>query len=265
MITATFHSVWQYRGFILGSVKREFQSRYQNSLLGALWTIINPLAMIIVYTVIFSQLMRARLPGVENNLAYGIYLCAGLLTWGLFAEMLGRCQGVFLEHGNLLKKLSFPRICLPVVVVLNALLNFAIIFGLFLGFLLVTKNLPGWVLLSILPVLLIQIVFALGLGVILGVLNVFFRDVGQMTGIVLQFWFWFTPIIYPPSILPENIVPLLAYNPMVPLIQAYQGVFVQGTPPDWSSLWPITLVSVLLCGLALSLFRKRAGEMVDEL
>ncbi|MCO5786555.1 ABC transporter [Pseudomonas sp. G11-1] len=265
MHTALLHSLWHYRGFVLGSVQREFQTRYRNSLLGALWTIINPLAMIIVYTVIFSRLMQARLPGVDNDLAYGIYLCAGLLTWGLFAEIIGRSQSVFLEHATLLKKLSFPRICLPLVVVLNALLNFAIIFCLFLGFLLVTGNFPGWVVIAILPVLLIQIVFAVGLGIILGVLNVFFRDVGQMTGIVLQFWFWFTPIIYPPSILPESAAALLKWNPMVPLIQSYQGIFVQGAWPQWSALWPMTLISVLLCLFALSLFRKRSGEMVDEL
>ena len=265
MAGVMLNSLWHYRGFVLGSVQREFQSRYRNSLLGALWTVINPLAMIIVYTVIFSQLMQARLPGVENDLGYGIYLCSGLLTWGLFAEILGRSQAVFLEHANLLKKLSFPRICLPLVVVLNALLNFAIIFGLFLGFLLVTGNFPGWVVLGMLPVLLVQVVFAVGLGIILGVLNVFFRDVGQMTGIVLQFWFWFTPIIYPPSILPEGAAQLLKWNPMVPIIQAYQGIFVEATWPHWNALWPMVLISALLCLIALSLFRKRSGEMVDEL
>lgn len=265
MLIALFNSAWLYRGFILGSVRREFQTRYQNSLLGAVWTLINPLAMIVVYTVVFSQLMQARLPGVDNSLAYGIYLCAGILTWGLFAEIIGRCQSVFLEHANLLKKLSFPRICLPLVVVLNALLNFAIIFVLFLGFLLLTDNFPGWPVLGVLPVLLIQVLFAVGLGIILGVLNVFFRDVGQLTGIVLQFWFWFTPIVYPLSILPEGIAPLLAYNPMAPLIQAYQGIFVQGLWPDWQSLWPMALACVLLCLFALSMFRKRVGELVDEL
>ena len=159
MPAGMLHSLWHYRGFVIGSVQREFQTRYRNSLLGALWTIINPLAMIIVYTVIFSRLMQARLPGVDNDLVYGIYLCAGLLTWGLFAEILGRSQAVFLEHATLLTKLSFPRICLPMVVVLNALLNFAIIFALFLGFLLVTGNFPGWVVIAILPLLLSELVF----------------------------------------------------------------------------------------------------------
>lgn len=81
MLLSLHYSLWSYRGFILGSVKREFQSRYRNSLFGALWTVLNPLSMILVYTVIFSHIMRARLPGVEDGMAYSVYLCAGLLTW----------------------------------------------------------------------------------------------------------------------------------------------------------------------------------------
>ena len=258
-------AVWSYRGFVLGSVQREFQTRYRNSLFGAAWTILNPLSMIIVYTVIFSQLMQARLPGVDNGLAYGIYLCAGILAWGFFAEVIGRSQSVFLEHANLIKKLSFPRICLPLIVVLNASLNFAIIFALFLGFLLVTQNFPGWAVLGVIPVLLIQIAFSIGLGILLGVLNVFFRDVGQFVGIFLQFWFWLTPIVYPASILPEGIRPLIEANPIVPLISAYQGIFVYGQWPLWSTLWPSALLAGVLCLLAMRLFRKRSGEMVDEL
>lgn len=258
-------SLWAYRGFILGSVKREFQSKYRNSMLGAAWTIINPLSMIIVYTVIFSQVMHSRLLGVDSNFAYSIYLCAGILTWGLFSEIVGRGQNVFLEHANLLKKLSFPRLCLPLVVVLNAGLNFTIIFSLFTVFLVLTGNFPGWVWLAVFPVLLIQIAFAIGLGMALGVLNVFFRDVGQFFGIFLQFWFWFTPIVYPASILPEQAKPLMLLNPMAPLIQAYQHILVTAQWPDWMSLIPVTLLAAGLCALGMRLFRKHAGEMVDEL
>lgn len=258
-------AVWHYRGFVLGSVKREFQTRYRNSLLGAAWTVLNPLSMIIVYTVIFSQLMRARLPGVENNLAYSIYLCAGVLAWGFFSEVINRSQSVFLENANLIKKLSFPRICLPLIVVINAGINFSIILSIFLGFLLITQNFPGWALLAVIPILLIQIAFSVGLGIILGVLNVFFRDVGQFMGILLQFWFWFTPIVYPLTVLPESVQPLIDANPMAPLIAAYQGVFVYGQWPDWSTLLMPLMIAIALCVFAMRLFRKRAGEMVDEL
>lgn len=258
-------SVLAYRGFILGSVRREFQSKYRNSLLGAAWTVLNPLAMIVVYTVIFAQVMRARLPGMDSAFAYSIYLCAGVLTWGLFAEIVGRGQNVFLDNANILKKISFPRICLPIIVVLNAGLNFAIIFSLFTSFLILSGNFPGWAFLAVFPVLAVQIIFAIGLGMTLGVLNVFFRDVGQFFGIVLQFWFWFTPIVYPLPIVHEKIRNLIALNPMVPLITAYQDILVSGFWPQWETLIPVTLLGIMLCVMGVQLFRKRAGEMVDEL
>ncbi|MGE4376192.1 MAG: ABC transporter permease [Burkholderiaceae bacterium] len=258
-------AVWAYRGFILASVQRDFQSRYRNSLLGAAWTIIQPLAMIVVYTVIFSQVMKARLPGVGSTFAYSIYLCAGTLTWSLFAEITGRAQNIFIDNANLLKKLSFPRLCLPIIVVLNALVNFAIIFGLFSIFLLVSGNFPGWVYLGLAPLLLIQVAFSIGLGITLGVLNVFFRDVGQLFAVILQFWFWLTPIVYAASILPAEVQPLIPWNPMAELVMAYQGILVSGLWPQWHRLWFVTLLAVAFCVFGLQLFRKHAGEMVDEL
>jgi lipopolysaccharide transport system permease protein len=266
MIVGLIKPLWAYRGFIIGSVKREFQSKYRNSLLGAVWNFIQPLAMIFVYMIIFAQVMKAKLPGVDTTFAYSVYLCAGIITWGLFAEISGRAQNIFLEHANMLKKLSFPRLCLPMIVVLNAGLNFAIILGLFSVFLLVAGIFPGWSFIALVPVVIIQVTFAIGLGISLGVLNVFFRDVGQLFNVVLQFWFWLTPIVYPASILPEATRDiLLSWNPMAPLIAAYQGIFVLGQWPKWGALLMPTIVAVLLCAFGLRLFRNRSGEMVDEL
>jgi len=265
MAVGMLRSVWSYRGFISGSVKREFQSRYRNSLLGAAWTVLNPLAMIVVYTVIFSQVMKAKLPGVDNGFGYSIYLCAGVLTWGLFADIVSRAQNVFLEHANLIKKISFPRICLPIIVVLNASINFAIIFTLFIAFLLFSGSFPGISFLGIFPVLAIQIGFAIGLGIIVGVLNVFFRDVGQFFAVLLQFWFWFTPVVYPTSILPESVRGYLSLNPMAALVTAYQNILVHGQWPEWSTLLVPAVLSIGLCAVGMRLFRRRVGEIVDEL
>ena len=259
------NSIWRYRGFIAGSIAREFQAKYRNSLLGAAWAVLNPLAMIVVYTVIFSQVMGNRLQGSNSTFAYSIYLCAGVLTWGLFAEITGRSQSVFLEHANLIKKLLFPRICLPIIVVLNACINFAIVFGLFTVFLVLSGTFPGWVYLALLPVLLVLVVFAIGLGMILGVLNVFFRDVGQFFTILLQFWFWFTPIVYPVATLPPAVRAALVWNPMAAVIGACQAILVHGTVPQWDTLLPVTVLGLACCALGMQLFRKRAGEMVDEL
>ena len=265
MIEKILKPLWAYRGFIFGSVKREFQGRYRGAILGFAWAILNPLAMILVYTVIFSQVMRAKLPGVDTAFAYSIYLCAGVLTWGLFAEIVNRSQSVFIDNANMLKKLNFPRICLPSIVVLTALTNFSIIFGLFMAFLLISGNFPGIVILAILPILAIQIIFSIGLGVMFGVLNVFFRDVGQVTGVLLQFWFWGTPIVYPISIIPERLQPWLELNPMAVLVIAYQKILVNHQWPDWKSLAAIAVVALLFGVLGMHMFRKHAGEMVDEL
>ena len=260
------HALWAFRGFVLGSVRREFNGKYRESILGAFWSVANPLAMIIIYTVVFGQLMRPTLAGHESKpFAFSIYLCAGVITWGLFAEMLGRLNGVFLEHGNLIKKASFPRICLPAIVALSALVNFAIVFGLYLVFLLLIGQWPGWPILAVFPLLVLQVLFALGPGILLGTLNVFFRDVGQLTGIVLQFWFWLTPIIYTFSTLPAVAQNLIRFNPMQPLIAGYQTIFLDHQWPDWITLWPMSLLTVALLLLGGRFFLSRAGELVDEL
>ncbi len=259
--------LWAYRGFVFGSVKREFQAKYMNAMLGALWSLLSPLAMIVVYTVIFAEVMHSKLPGAggDARFAYSIYLCAGVLTWGLFAEIVARAQSMFIEQANLIKKISFPRICLPLIVVLNALVNFGIIFGLFTLFLLASGSFPGAVFLAVVPVLAIQLLLAIGLGMIAGVLNVFFRDVGQFVTIAMQFWFWLTPVVYPVTILPPEVRALLGWNPMARLVEAYHQVLVKGVAPDWLSLLPVLVLALLLCALGLRLFRRRAGEMVDEL
>ncbi len=265
LLTQMMGSVWRYRSFILGSVKREFQSKYRNSLLGATWMVLNPLAMIIVYTVIFSQLMKARLPGVTMQFAYSIYLCAGVLTWGLFSEIVSKAQNVFVDNAGLLKKLSFPRLCLPIIVIANGLVNFSIVFGLFTIFIIFSGHFPGIYYLGIFPMLVLLVMFAIGLGITVGVLNVFFRDVGQFFGIVLQFWFWLTPIVYVSNVLPERVQHYLRLNPMVPIIEAFQTIFVHARWPDWGSLWLVSIEAVVLCAIGLRLFRRHVGEMVDEL
>ncbi|KRW60863.1 ABC transporter permease [Pseudomonas sp. TTU2014-080ASC] len=256
---------WLYRGFVLSSVKRDFQARYRNSLLGPVWPLLQPLAMIVIYTLVFSQVMQARLPGLHDGLAYGIYICCGILTWGLFAEVTNRCLSMFLDNANLLKKLSFPRLCLPLIVLLGALLNFAITLGIFLLVLVIIGRFPGESVLA-LPLLIgLQLIFALGIGMTLGVLNVFFRDIGQLFAIALQLWFWLTPIVYPANILPASLQPWLALNPMTGLMQSYQGIFLHNAWPDWQALLPIVVTGLLSCAVAACIFRSKEADMLDEI
>jgi lipopolysaccharide transport system permease protein len=258
-------AVWQYRGFVAGLVRREFSARYLQSVLGTTWALLTPLALIAIYTVVFANVMGARLPGSDDRLAYSIYLCAGLLPWNYFSEVLLRALTVFIDQAPLLKKVSFPRSVLPVALLCSATVNFAIIFGLFLLALAGFGRFPGWAILALIPLLALQQALALGLGVLLGVLNVFFRDVGQFAAVLLQFWFWLTPIVYSAAVLPERARAWLAWNPLTALVESYQHVLLTGGWPAWAALrWHVLGVAVL-CGLAGVAFHRLQGDMVDEL
>ncbi|MHB8494839.1 MAG: ABC transporter permease [Casimicrobiaceae bacterium] len=265
MSVAMLDALWSYRSFILASVRRDFDTRYRVAVLGGIWAILQPLAQIAVYTLVLSGVMRARLPGHDAGFAYGIYLCAGILSWGLFAEIISRCTNVFVENANLLKKVSFPRICLPAIAVLSSIVNFAIVFAIFLIFLLGTGNWPGWPLVSLLPLLALQILLAAGIGVVMGVANVFYRDIAQGVGIVMQFWFWLTPIVYPLAVVPERFQSLILANPTTPLAEAFQQVILAGAWPNWLRLAPTAILACVAVLAGMHFFRLHAGEMVDEL
>jgi lipopolysaccharide transport system permease protein len=116
-------SIWRYRFFILSSIKTEFRARFVRSRLGGLWMILQPLSQVLIFAFVLSTIMSARLPGINNPYAYSIYLMSGILGWSLFSEIVSRCLTLFIDNGNLIKKLAFPKITLPLVVVGSALVN----------------------------------------------------------------------------------------------------------------------------------------------
>jgi lipopolysaccharide transport system permease protein len=258
-------SLWSYRDFILTSILREFSSKYVNSLLGALWAIINPLAIIFVYTLVFSQVMTVGMVGASTPFSYGIYLCSGIFAWALFSQIAERSVGMFSQHAGLLKKVNFPRICLPVLAVAQAAVDFAIVFSLFVLGLAVTGRFPGLPILAVIPVLGVLVLFATGLGLILGILNVFFRDIEQVFRIVAQFWFWLTPVVYPMTVLPDEVAAIVRWNPLTPLMTALQGILSGGRWPDGASLVYPAIFALALCAAGIRLFRRHAGDIADEL
>lgn len=264
-IASLSREVWQFRDFILASVRREFVSRYQGTQLGIFWPIAHPLALIVIYTLVFSEIMRPRLPGHESHYAYSIYLTAGLITWTFFSDLLIRCVGVFVQNGELMKKVNIHPVAFPVISVASATIHFAIIMVLFVVLLLVLGRFPGMLILGMIPVLAVAVVFALGLGVLLGTVNVFYRDVEQSTGILLQFWFWLTPIVYPANALPNLVKAVLSWNPLWPIVRAMQDIFLDLRLPDWSTLVYPLVFALVLVSLGRAAFNKLAHELVDQL
>ena len=263
-----FKEAFGHRGFIYASIARQIQAQYQGSLLGAAWIFLGPLALLTVHTVIFSNIFVSRLPGVDSAFGYSIYLCAGLLPWLYFTDSVTRLVGAFVAQAGLIKKARFPRICLPLISLGVATFNFLVIAMLFVAFLLISRQFPGWVILGALPALLVQVLIALGFGVFLGVANVFYRDVGQFVGVVFQFLFWLTPVVYPLSILPAWAQRIIGLNPMTVLVEHYQTVVVYDRLPSGDAFvrlgW-VALLALLGLYLGLKIHRDLGGEMPDEL
>ncbi len=266
MVAPNFLGAWRYRYFILSSIHTEFRARFVRSKLGGLWMIIHPLAQAAIFAVVLAEVMGVRLPGMGGSkFAYAMYLLSGMLAWSLFSEIINRCLTVFIDNGNLLKKMLFPRINLPLIISGSALINnFLLLLAILLAFTLM-GHLPGpelgW-----LPVLMVlTLLLGLGLGLMLGVFNVFVRDVGQVVPIALQLGFWFTPVVYTPDVVPKDLQILLKVNPMTAIVQSFQNIMVFDRPPDFVALGWIFGATLLLLTAALALFRRASGEMVDVL
>lgn len=258
-------SLWRYRHFILASIKGELRGRFARSRLGALWFILHPLAQALIFSIVLAEVMRAKMPNMTSPAAYPIYLLSGMAAWGLFSEILTRSLNIFIEQASTLKKISFPRLCLPIVVWGSALINhvlllisIAVIFAFF-------GNYPGLAWFYLIPGMLLISVLAFGIGVFLGVLNVFSRDVGQVMTVVLQLWFWFTPIVYVTSAVPERFQLLLRFNPMMPLVTLYQNALLLNQGPSWSGVWPAVVLGILMVYFSFFVFRRASAELVDAL
>ncbi len=258
-------SLWRYRHFIMAAITGELRSRFASSRFGTLWFILHPLAMAAIYALVLSRVLGARLGQNENEMAYSIYLLAGMAGFNLFQETASRCLTVFIDNANALKKIAFPRIALPMVVLGSSFLNQLFLLVAIVAILAMFGHYPTvhWVALPV--AMLVAAMLALGLGVFLGLINVFVRDVGQVMVVVFQLWFWLTPIVYPIEILPEGMRPVVEWNPVTPITRFYQDVILDQTWPDFASLLYPAALAIVLVTLSLFVFRRASAELVDVL
>jgi lipopolysaccharide transport system permease protein len=243
--------LYQYRGFIWQRAVADLRHRYAGTSLGVVWNVLHPLAMIGLYSLIFSTLMPARLPGVPERFGYMLYLCCGFLPWLAFSECISRGTTAFLENAAYLRKLPMPEQVFVAQTAAAATMGLGISFSLLLVISLAVGHRPTihWLLLP-LPLILLQTTgFAIGL--LLGTLNVFFRDVGQLLQIGLQLLFWTVPIVWNPQSLhlPPAALNALHWHPLVPLFDGIRSLFLYGRAPsagDWVLMifWPGVLLAI---------------------
>ncbi|HIM07622.1 MAG TPA: ABC transporter permease [Gammaproteobacteria bacterium] len=256
--------VWQNRFFIFTAIKIDFTARFSRSALGSLWAILNPLVMVAIYAFILSKIMQAKLTGIDSSYAYPIYLISGIVGWTLFTEIVSRSLTVFIENGHYLKKLSFPHSNLIFIVLGVGFINTAILTTASIAIFLMLGFPPTVSLLWLVPLGCLTALFALGIGVIFGVLNVFVRDVGQVVPIVLQLLFWLTPIVYTINIIPIDVRQVIELNPMFSVINMYHDVLAYQISPPMSSLLELLIMGLGSNFLAYVLYKKAHKEIVEE-
>ena len=266
-------------------VRRDIHVRYAGSSLGALWNLIHPLVMIGIYIMIFSSLMVSRggagALGMRDygGLAYGVHLCAGLIPWLLFADVLTRSIAVLLENGNFLQKVAFPPIVLFASVLFNAMTIYGIGWLAFLGLLALVGFPPPAPALATLGVMLMLGIAAMGVGLLLAGLNVFLRDTAQVLSVVLQVLFWLNPIVYfkeqirtfDPTVPMADLGALerlgrilMRINPLERFISASQWLVGQSPIAPAAGDWIVIVVFPLVClSIGLLTFRRMLPEIRD--
>jgi len=260
-------ALWQHRGFIWDSAIADLRHRYAGSALGIFWNVLTPLAMMVVYTLIFTSVFssRASVGGTPGTVPFALYLSAGFLPWGAFAEGVTRGAQALLTNAMYLKKLPVPEHVFSAQAATAATFGMLIAGALVMCLALVLGQPPRWTWLLLPIVAVVWQFFGFGLGMFLGTLNTFFRDVGQILSVLLQIWMWSLPVVYPEDALPAAYRATLVFNPAYPFLYAFRAILLDGAPPPaW--MWVLMLGWGVLAALTgYALLRRFRGEIRDVL
>lgn len=258
-------SLWKNRNLIMTMAKRDVVSRYRGSALGLLWSFLNPVLMLMVYTFVFSVVFNARwdVGGEESNTTFAIILFSGLIVHGFLAEVLSNSPAIIIGNANYVKKVIFPLEILPAIVLGSALFHTVISFLALQVAYLIVMGVPPWTIVLSPIVLLPLMILALGVSWILAALGVFLRDVGQFIGVVVTILLFLSPIFFPVDRLPEEYQILIHINPLTFIIEQQREVLIWGNLPDWKGLAVYTLLSSGFAWLGYVWFQKTRKGFAD--
>ena len=258
-------SLLQHRRLIGQMIATDLRGRYAGSMLGLFWSVVHPVVLVAIYTLVFSRLMRATLPGESGPYEYSVYLCAGFLGWIGFSEVVTRSTTVFHDRADLVRQVAFPKAVLHGSIVGAAAVNVAL---LAIALVCVLALLRRPLSLSFMlwpPLLALELAFAAGLGLIGSVVNVFFRDTAQVVTVLLQLWFWVTPIVYPVTVLPDEVASVFAWNPLLYFTRLQQELLVSGRLPAWSDLALAGVFAAAALAAGISALAAAERKIPDEL
>jgi homopolymeric O-antigen transport system permease protein len=246
-------------------VTTDLRGRYVGSTLGLFWTVIHPLVLILVYTVVFSRVMGARLAGSSDPYAYGIYLCSGLFPWLAFQEVVTRATTIFPDNAGLVRKVAFPKVILYGFITLTGAINLGLALAIFLAAIALTGHSLHATLAIWLPLIILQLAFGLGVGMVFSVFHVFVRDTAQLVAVGFQLLFWMTPIVYLEDLLPAWLQRLEVLNPLYLFTRTHHDVVVYGRVPSLARLAVLLFMTAGSLALGTVVYRRFRSEILDEL
>jgi len=245
--------------------KRDFSERFAGSILGAIWAFIWPLVNLFIYIMIFGKFMGGRLPGSSDVYAYSIYVSVGLIPWTCFAASISRSATVFLDKRHIISKVDVSLPSLLLFINLSEMITFLITNAFLFAFLIATGYEFSLRLLLFPFIFYLQQILAFGLGLLSATMTVFLRDLKEVVGIVLQLWFWFTPIVYVSSILPDAVKAVLVYSPTFIITESYHRIFVFADYPVVRSMIILTAIAHFILFASYALFRALEKDVRDFL
>jgi lipopolysaccharide transport system permease protein len=269
-LAAMGRSLWRSRHLIAQMTRREVAGRYKGSAMGLLWSFLNPVFMLVVYTFVFSVVFKARwgvasASGEESKTMFAMLLFVGMIVHGLFAEVLNRAPGLILANVNYVKKVIFPLEVLPVISMGAALFHSMVSLAVLLAAFYLFNGFLHWTVVLAPLVFLPLVIFTLGLAWVLAALGVFVRDVSQTIGIFTTVLLFLSPVFFPVSSLPERFRPWMQANPLTFIIEQARDVLIHGKLPDWLGMSGYLLIGALVAWLGFFWFQKTRKGFADVL
>jgi len=251
--------LYHYRQMLFSLVLTDLRTRYKGSVLGFLWTFLNPLLMLLVYSFVFSNIMRMN---IDN---YPMFLFVAILPWIFFQSSIQNSINIIIRNGNLVKKIYFPREVLPISAVLGGAINYLFGLAVLIPALLISGISLKPAILLLPFILLIQALLTLGISFIVSALNVYFRDLEHIVAFLLQLGFYLTPIIFPVQLLPEKFWPFFRLNPLTGIFEAYREVLFYGKAPEVSFFVKHGLFSVIILIIGWIVFHLLQKKFAEEI
>ena len=255
-----FKELYNYREMIVSLVKKDLRGRYKGSVLGFLWTFINPLFQLIIYTIVFSTIMRM---GIDK---FYMFLFVALVPWIFFNACLQQGATSIMDNKEMVKKIYFPRLVLPLSFVTSCFVNMLLSFAVIFAVIFVTGFGVNFVALLFLPlIMLIEYILALGIAFITSACTVYVRDLQHILSIVGLGWMYLTPVVYPSSMVPEKYLTLFNLNPMTPIIMAYRDILYYKKIPQMNTLIQAATMGVVLIIVGVAVSSRLQRNFVEEL